>query len=224
MGLRATVGGEHLEIDAIRDDVVRIRMSRGGRFDERPTFAVVAEPLPVEVRTEVGPDSATLTTSALVVRLGLAPFALTVERTDGSPVLRVASGDDGSPWTYATLNDAWLSRRTLGDGQVYGLGERTGWVRPPWPGAGELEHRRARPAPDGGVHRRATRRTTRARTGPPRRSTRTTSASRSGTTATPRRAPRRARSSTTPTGRRSTSRVRAATSRSRSTAASGAST
>ncbi len=124
-GLRARVAGEDLQIDAVRDDVVRIRLSRGGRFDEQPTFAVVAEPLEVEVSTEVGVDTATLRTSDLVVRLGLSPFALTVERTDGSPVLRTSSDDDGS-WAYATLNDAWLSRRVLGDGQVYGLGERTG--------------------------------------------------------------------------------------------------
>ncbi|MDO8121313.1 glycoside hydrolase family 31 protein [Isoptericola sp. b490] len=125
-GLRARVGGEHLEIDAVRDDVVRIRLSRGGTFDEPPTYAVVAEPLDVEVRTEVGDDGAVLATGRLVVRLELDPFTLTVDRTDGTRVLRTHLADDGTPWTYATLNDAWVSRRDLGAGQVYGLGERTG--------------------------------------------------------------------------------------------------
>lgn len=125
-GLRAAVAGERLEIDAVRDDVIRIRMSRGGVLDDPPSHAVVAEPLDVEVRTDVGETTATLATGALVVRLGLDPFTLVVERVDGSPVLRSHVAPDGTPWTYATLNDAWVCRRDLGPGQVYGLGERTG--------------------------------------------------------------------------------------------------
>ncbi|MCV2393573.1 glycoside hydrolase family 31 protein [Actinotalea sp. M2MS4P-6] len=122
-GLRARVGEEHLEIDAWRHDVVRVRLSRGGAFDEQPSHAVVAEPLDVEVGTEIDDAGATLTTAALVVRLDLDPFAITVTRTDGSVVLRTEPGS-----TYASRNDEWTSRRVLAPGEVYGFGERTGGV------------------------------------------------------------------------------------------------
>src|SRR3954452_7006102 len=42
-GLIAAIGGERLRIEAIRDDVVRLKISRGGTFDESPTYAVCAD-------------------------------------------------------------------------------------------------------------------------------------------------------------------------------------
>ncbi|HMO11418.1 MAG TPA: DUF4968 domain-containing protein, partial [Actinotalea sp.] len=126
-GLTARAGAERLEIDAVRPDVVRIRLSRGGRFDAPPTHAVVAEPEPVAVEVAVHPGRATVATDELTVTLQRDPFVLTVARSDGTVVLRTATDpDDGSSWAYATLNDSWVSRRDLGPGQVYGLGERTG--------------------------------------------------------------------------------------------------
>ena len=38
-GIQATLHGERLRIDVVRDDVVRFKISRGGAFDESPTFA-----------------------------------------------------------------------------------------------------------------------------------------------------------------------------------------
>ena len=43
-GLEARLHGERLRIEVVRPDVVRIAMSRGGRFDETPTFAVCIDP------------------------------------------------------------------------------------------------------------------------------------------------------------------------------------
>ena len=39
-GLLADVHTEQLRIDLVRDDVVRIKIRRGGVFDEEPTHAV----------------------------------------------------------------------------------------------------------------------------------------------------------------------------------------
>ncbi|MBW8732424.1 MAG: hypothetical protein JF622_16035, partial [Terrabacter sp.] len=36
-GLLARLHGEQLRIDAVRSDVVRIQLSRGGVFEEKPT-------------------------------------------------------------------------------------------------------------------------------------------------------------------------------------------
>ena len=84
-GLRARVAGEDLQIDAVRDDVVRIRLSRGGRFDEAADVRRGRRAAGGRGEHRGRLDTATLRTADLVVRLGLVPFTLTVERTDGSP-------------------------------------------------------------------------------------------------------------------------------------------
>ena len=44
-GVEAELHGERLRIDVVREDVVRIKISRGGEFDESPTYAVCVDPL-----------------------------------------------------------------------------------------------------------------------------------------------------------------------------------
>jgi alpha-glucosidase len=128
-GLLATVHGEQLRIDLVRDDVVRVKISRGGAFDESPTFAVCVDPLSerVDFVVERDDDVVRLRSSALVVSLGLDPFRLDVHRPDGSAVVETAQDEDGRHWAYATLNDAFtIRRRCRPDDAVYGLGEKTG--------------------------------------------------------------------------------------------------
>ena len=132
-GLRAHLHGETFLVEAVRDDVVRLRMSRGGAFDEKPTHAVCIDPLAdslsqgVEWSVDEGADAWRLRTADLVVTLWLDPFRVDVHRADGSPVLESAPDASGRYWTYATLNDAWTTRRRIGrDDAVYGLGEKGG--------------------------------------------------------------------------------------------------
>lgn len=140
-GLLANVHSELLRVDVVRTDVVRLQMSRGGVFDERPTYAVCVDPLAgavegavkgavedtVEWRAEPGEDAWKLVTDELTVTLWLDPFRVDVHRSDGSVVLETAADDEGRYWTYATLNDAFTMRRrcAVGDG-FFGLGEKTG--------------------------------------------------------------------------------------------------
>lgn len=127
-GLLARLHGEQLRIDVIRDDLVRIKISRGGVFDDEPTFAVVADTsrrVPIDV--VVDEELAELRTDRLVVTLGLDPFRIDVHRPDGSAVVETARDEDGSYLTYATLNDAFaVSRRCRPADSIYGLGEKTG--------------------------------------------------------------------------------------------------
>ena len=59
--------------------------------------------------------------------LWLDPFRVDVHRTDGSVVVESAPDSEGRYWTYATLNDAWTTRRRIGrDDAIYGLGEKGG--------------------------------------------------------------------------------------------------
>ena len=128
-GLIAEVHGELLRVDVVRADVVRVAISRGGVFDDAPTFAVCVDPLALDVPFEVHQDDdvVRVRTADLVVSVWLDPFRLDVHRTDGSSVAQTAQDADGRWWPYATLNDAFVVRRRCGlqDG-VYGLGEKTG--------------------------------------------------------------------------------------------------
>ena len=93
-GLLAELHGEQLRIDLIRDDVVRFKISRGGVFDESPTFAVCVDPLADACSS---PRSGTWRGPAAQPRqwsvtLGLDPFRLDVHRADGSAVVETAHG------------------------------------------------------------------------------------------------------------------------------------
>ncbi|CAA9499833.1 MAG: GH31 [uncultured Solirubrobacteraceae bacterium] len=128
-GLLADLHGEQLRVDLVRPDVVRLKLSRGGAFDESPTFAVCVDPLEADVPFEVEREEGVvrLRAAGLVVSLGLDPFRLDVHRPDGSPVLETAEDEDGRPWAYATLNDAFaFRRRCRPEDAIYGLGEKTG--------------------------------------------------------------------------------------------------
>jgi alpha-glucosidase len=128
-GLLATLHGERLRLDVVAPDVVRVKISRGGGFDETPTFAVASDPLAeaVEFTVEREDGVVRVRTAALVASLWLDPFRLDVHRPDGSPVVETARDDDGRWWAYATLNDAFtVRRRCRPEDPVYGLGEKTG--------------------------------------------------------------------------------------------------
>jgi alpha-glucosidase len=128
-GVLAALHGEQLRIDLVRDDVVRIKISRGGVFDESPTFAVCVDPLVSDVEFAVERDDrrVRLRTSALVASLWLDPFRLDVHHTDGTPVVETAQDADGRYWAYATLNDAFtIRRRCRHEDAIYGLGEKGG--------------------------------------------------------------------------------------------------
>jgi alpha-glucosidase len=128
-GLLARLHRELLRIDLIRDDIVRVKISRAGVFDESPTFAVCVDPLveSVDFRVERADDVVRLRTAAVTVSVWLDPFRLDVHRADGSPVVETAQGDDGRYWAYATLNNAFtIRRRCRQEDAIYGLGEKSG--------------------------------------------------------------------------------------------------
>ena len=112
-GILAEQYSEQLKIDVVRPDVLRIKISRGGVFDDPPTFAVCIDPLstPAEFSVERDSDVVRLSTAACVASLWLDPFRIDVHRTDGSPVIETAQDADGRYWAYATLNDAFTVRR-----------------------------------------------------------------------------------------------------------------
>ena len=128
-GLLARLHGEQLRIDVVRPDVVRFKISRGGAFDETPSFAVCVDPLaePAAFAIERDDGAVRVRTDALVATIGLDPFRIDVHRPDGSPVVETALDHDGRPQAYLTRNDAWaLRRRCRPEDAIYGLGEKAG--------------------------------------------------------------------------------------------------
>jgi alpha-glucosidase len=128
-GLLAQLHGEQLRVDVVRDDVLRVKISRGGSFDESPTYALCVDPLSEggDFGLERDDSVVRLRTSELLASLWLDPFRLDVHRLDGSPVVETAQDGAGRYWGYATLNDAFtVRRRCRQEDAVYGLGEKSG--------------------------------------------------------------------------------------------------
>ena len=128
-GFTATLQHEQLRVDVITATVLRAKISRGGSFDEAPSFALNIDPIAQAIadgadrafNLEVTDTEAVLTTSALSLTVNLAEFGFTLVRTDGTPVF--ASQGDG----YQILNNDWrIGRAAAADDAIYGLGEKTG--------------------------------------------------------------------------------------------------
>ncbi|MFM5968403.1 MAG: TIM-barrel domain-containing protein, partial [Micrococcales bacterium] len=127
-GLIGDLQTEQLRIDVIDADLVRIKISRGGVFDEKPTFALAAEPElgKTTFNVRAGANSTSLITDLLEVRLSHEPFSIDVYRADGSVVFESVRDERGT-WAYGTLNDGFVIRRKVGAADpIYGLGEKTG--------------------------------------------------------------------------------------------------
>jgi len=127
-GLLLSVGEELFRVEVIRADLLRLKISRAGKFDEAPSFAA-AFSMPAAVPFQVSEDAEliTLETSRLKLVIWRAAFGLAVYRTDGSVVFEDAAGPDGRSHGYLSLNDSFvLTRRMARHDAIYGLGEKTG--------------------------------------------------------------------------------------------------
>ena len=129
-GLLLGVGEEKFRAEVIRADVLRLKISRAGKFDEAPTYAADFE-LPaasgIQFHVTERGDSITLETAQLKLVVSRAPFGLAVYRTDGSAVFEDAKSSDGASVGYVYLNDSFiLTRRIARHDAIYGLGEKTG--------------------------------------------------------------------------------------------------
>jgi len=128
-GILAELHHEELSIDVVAADVLRIKISRGGVFDEPPTFAVCVDPLAshIDFRVEQNEQRVQLITAACTASLWLDPFRIDVHRSDGSPVIETAQDAEGRYWAYATLNDSFtVRRRCRQEDAIFGLGEKSG--------------------------------------------------------------------------------------------------
>jgi alpha-glucosidase len=130
-GILANLGEEFLRIEVIKDDLMRLAISRGGRFDEKPTFALAIDPMEfagsAQFMVTESNDKIHVSTSAMTLEIVKHPFALNAYRQDGSAIFESAEATDDQAGTYSVLNDSFVMRRKIGKlDPIYGLGEKTG--------------------------------------------------------------------------------------------------
>jgi alpha-glucosidase len=127
-GLQLAVGAEQFRAEVIRADVLRLKISRNGQFDEAPTYAAdFALPGAVSFQVTESADTITLETAELKLVIWRAWFGLAVYRADGSAVFEDAFGPSGRSSGYQQLNDSFILTRRIGrHDAIYGLGEKTG--------------------------------------------------------------------------------------------------
>jgi len=126
-GVVLGVGDEKFRADVLRPDLLRLKISQAGRFDESPTFAASfqessAPPFRV-IETE---DAVTLDTGRVRLVISRRPFGVDAYRSDGSVIFEDHRDEVGNGG-YLHLNDSFIvTRRIAPHDPIYGLGEKTG--------------------------------------------------------------------------------------------------
>ena len=126
-GVLVGVGEEKFRADILRADLLRLKISQTGQFDEHPTHAASFElPSPPPFRVTEEEAAITLETDAVRLVIARRPFALSAYRGDGSVIFEDVVDDTGSHG-YRYLNDSFVvTRRIAPHDSIYGLGEKAG--------------------------------------------------------------------------------------------------
>jgi alpha-glucosidase len=128
-GILAHLDAELLAIDVLKPDLMRVMISRGGKFDSNPTFAISAEINTgfKDFNVSESNDKIHVTTAEMTIEVVKQPFALNAYRADGSAIFETAHDRDGQPQAYSVINNSFNLRRKIGKlDPIYGLGEKTG--------------------------------------------------------------------------------------------------
>jgi len=125
--VEVTVDGALLRVDVLRPEIIRLKITRSGVFDENPTFAVSKELASSAAFELIETDGAIqIITTQMRFVVGKAPFHLDAYRADGSVIFETADCGD-SCGAYAYLNDEFLvTRKNRKEDVILGLGEKTG--------------------------------------------------------------------------------------------------
>ena len=115
--VRVQQGGETLEVTALRDDAIRVRMWQGGAEPEDASWAILPEAL--HSRAKVTTEAAGFSTGKLHVAIG-PDFALTVTDNAGQVVQQ-----DAEPAVRHGTSFRVYKRRTTDD-HFFGLGDKPG--------------------------------------------------------------------------------------------------
>jgi alpha-glucosidase len=126
-GILLGVGEERFRADVIRPDLLRLKISQSGQFDESPTFATSFR-LPESPAFRVTEDDSTITLDTGRLRLVISrrPFTMAAYRSDGTIIFEDHRDESGSRG-YRHFNDGFVvTRRIAPHDSIYGLGQKTG--------------------------------------------------------------------------------------------------
>jgi alpha-glucosidase len=126
-GILLGVGEEKFRVDVIRHDLLRLKISQSGQFDESPTFAASFQtPDPVPFNVVEDDVAVTLDTGAVRLVISRQPFMLAAYRGDGTVIFEDHRDQTGS-LGYRRLNDSFVvMRRIEPHDAIYGLGQKAG--------------------------------------------------------------------------------------------------
>jgi alpha-glucosidase len=127
-GVLLGVGDEKFRVDVLRPDLLRLKISQAGRFDESPTHATSFQmPEAPPFRVIEGDKAISLDTGRVRLVISRHPFGLDAYRSDGSVIFEDHRDEAGRSRGYLHLNDWFIvSRRMTPHDSIYGLGQKTG--------------------------------------------------------------------------------------------------
>jgi len=118
-GIATAANGTQLQVTALTDSIIRVRIAKGGQFPEDASWAVPAAVRRQSVAVSAGPDG--FRTKAIAVSLNPSTLALTITDLAGKTIVADAPGAlrfDGRGFTL---------RKTLPiDQHIFALGDKTG--------------------------------------------------------------------------------------------------
>jgi alpha-glucosidase len=121
-GFQTICGAVLIRVEALREDVLRVRIGRDGVLPEDASWAVVAAVRAARATVEPLAGGLGFRTDALTVRLETEPFRLWIEDHDGRPVC-VDAPDGGLELHGARF----CLRKAIGAGErFFGLGDKAG--------------------------------------------------------------------------------------------------
>ena len=128
-GVELELEAERFRVTVLQEDLLLLKISHGGRWDQSPSCAVCADigSMKSEFSVEESDEEIRLTTTAITLTIFKNPFGLRAVRSDGSVIFQTASDQEGISWAYARLNDHFVTiRRCRHEDAFFGLGEKTG--------------------------------------------------------------------------------------------------
>ena len=123
-GIILDVDSEKAEVIFCNSSTVRVRISQGGSFIEKPSSSCLAVKWPAQrfdIRESKG--RIILSFAELKVTIVKKPFSISIHRNDGSALLTAAKD---RPFYQFQNNYFLLNRECSANDHIYGLGEKTG--------------------------------------------------------------------------------------------------
>lgn len=127
-GVLLAVDDEFVRIDVIKPDIMRIKISQHGSFNEAPTHAVCARlPATATFTLKQTKETVVISTGEMEMRVSRKPFSLDAYRADGSTIFTSAKAKDGTSLAYGSFNNKFVVTRNCDSRDMFfGLGEKAG--------------------------------------------------------------------------------------------------